>query len=627
MFFDINNSTYLQNRNNFYVGNINTDENIKFKCDYLVIGNIRTNSMLIAMGNLIVIGNIEASSVFINNDLFCTGNIITESIDVDGEKTVLNRSSIIKEEINDKSIEEYIVELIYKNIKYYGYNRESVKVKMNKDTRYYINLELRENDINMIFLGYINKLIKSIGEELKDIKIYLELNENIKILIYKLLHIEMKYINIKYENSIVKINNHLYKLKSDDLMINKKLIEDLYECSIMFLSNTCDKDKSIDKLPKENNINILIENISEVLSKKNKELLNEKECCNILNKQIRFQCSELNCSKLLDLEYGKKESSFNYIKYNKKIYINSEDIFKILDISKSYKSSTLSDCILVNYGNGKENNISKFYNLNNYYNFIIETSKKYKTLNINDRVLVSLYNSIYSLDLESKNIKDSVPLWSKVIDKLLNYMTEETLKQELKISDDELNEIKQGYMQSRGINKLLKKLYAEYCSKDSDRIKIEKVIYEEMNKKKYNLEKIKIHDIKNEGNKKYTVYIESKQHTEKTLKIITNTINSHNNEYIIDLKLYHYDNSKNRILGNINDSMLLNNEICHIKNIKQRKDFTIGEEIIHDLYGTGIITSFKDNLVIIQFGNSKKRFDIDTLINKSLVKKLVHNRG
>ena len=79
LFFDINNSTYLQNRNNFYVGNINTDENIKFKCDYLVIGNIRTNSMLIAMGNLIVIGNIEASSVFINNDLFCTGNIITES--------------------------------------------------------------------------------------------------------------------------------------------------------------------------------------------------------------------------------------------------------------------------------------------------------------------------------------------------------------------------------------------------------------------------------------------------------------------------------------------------------------------------------------------------------------------
>lgn len=181
MVFDINDYTYTQNNNKFYVGDITTEENLKFKCDYIVIGNIKTNGILLAMENLIVIGNIEAESVFINKDLFCTGSVISKSIDIDGEKVVLEQiENILPDDLAVES-ELSIKELIYRNIKHYGYSRNIIKVNKINDSKYYVDLDIKENDINSIFIGYINQLLKSINNEFKHIKIYMKLNDNIQI--------------------------------------------------------------------------------------------------------------------------------------------------------------------------------------------------------------------------------------------------------------------------------------------------------------------------------------------------------------------------------------------------------------------------------------------------------------
>lgn len=240
-----------------------------------------------------------------------------------------------------------------------------------------------------------------------------------------------------------------------------------------------------------------------------------------------------------------------------------------------------------------------------------------------DKTLVSLYRSIYNLDLNSKNIKNSVPLWSKVVDKLIINMKEEKLKKELNISDKDFEELKLGYNPSKSTNKLLISLYEKYCNKKDDKDKVIELIYKEMNKKKYDLTKMKIYDIKFQGGKEYTAYIESKQHTEKTLKIISDGINFSNKEYIINLQLYEPNNliksiNKNKITKHDNKLIVKDKKIV----INNRKGIMIGEEIIHEQYGKGIIIKLDNDDVIIQFNDHKNIFNIDYLISKNLIKKV-----
>ena len=251
------------------------------------------------------------------------------------------------------------------------------------------------------------------------------------------------------------------------------------------------------------------------------------------------------------------------------------------------------------------------------HNFIIEISKKYKILGIDDKIIVALYNTIYNLDLNSKDIRNSIPLWSKVVDKLLKNITEEELKNKLKISDEELNELKQGYTQSRCINKSLKKLYEQYCSKLSKtNNKIIEIIKTEMDKKKYNLDEIKVHRITYQEGKKCTVYIKSNQFAEKMLKEISDKINSSNNEFIINLQLYKSHDLReviNKYKNNTNEKKVRK---------KKKKKLEIGQEIIHDIYGKGIIVKLDNNNVTIKFNDHKNVFDINYLINNNLIKRV-----
>ena len=97
---------------------------------------------------------------------------------------------------------------------------------------------------------------------------------------------------------------------------------------------------------------------------------------------------------------------------------------------------------------------------------------------------------------------------------------------------------------------------------------------------------MQIHDIKFQGDKKYTAYIESKQHTEKILKIISDVINISNKEFIINLQLYEPNNlsksiNNNKITKHDNKLIVKDKKIV----INNKKGLMIGEEIIHEQYG------------------------------------------
>lgn len=533
MVFDINDYTYIQNKNKFYIGDINLDENIKFKCDYIVIGNIKTSEMLIAMENLVVIGNIEASSVFINKDLFCTGTVNSKSIDVDGENVILEKNIVISYDELAIENKDLIKSLLYNNIKYYGYSEETITVYKKEDNEYHIDLDIKESDINIVFMGYINQVLKSISNEVNDVKIYMDLNENIKKIVSNLLNIEINNITVKEGENTININGSI-----NDIELNKKsliIIETLWRCKVVFILDNDSRENNESKILQEITIENLIENINTILSEKNEEF---NVCIN--NKQIIFEYKDIHTCNIRKLESNVEKNKFHYVKYNEKIYINYSDILEILGLEKSYKPLNLVDYIVVNYTNNKENNIVKFYNLTSYYKFIIEIVKSYKKLQVDEKIIKELYTALYRLDIKNKDIKESIPYWSKVVARLKEYMTEEHIKQNIHIPDKDFEEIKLGYTPSKTISKPLKRLYSEYKnyknneSNNKENI-IEKLIYEEMRKSKYDLNQIKICEIRHEDDKEYKVFIKSKQHNSRTLSLISDKINNSNKDYIIDL--------------------------------------------------------------------------------------------
>lgn len=539
MIFDINDYTYRQNKNNFYIGDINLDENIKFKCDYIVIGNIKTSEMLIAVENLVVIGNIEAASVFINKDLFCTGTINSQSIDVDGENVILEQNIVTS--YNELVIEneDVIKSLLHNNIKYYGYSEETIKVYKKEDNEYYIDLEIKESDMNIVFIGYINQVIKSISNEANNVNIYMDFNKNIKKIVSKLLNVEINNITVKESNNTINIKGSI-----NDEGLNKEsitIIEKLCKCVVIFTLDIDSKENDKSKVSQEIIIENLIQNINNVLSEKNEDESNIQ----INKKQIIFEYNDIHSCNLRKLESNIEKNKFQYIKYKEKIYINSTNILEILGLEKSYKPSKLVDFILVNYTNNKENNIVKFYNLTNYYKFIVEVAKSYKKLNVDANIIQELYTTLYNLNLKNKDMKESIPYWNNVVEGLKKHMTEEHIKQKIKISDEDFEEIKLGYTPPKNISKPLKRLYSEYNndknneSNNKENI-IEKLIYSVMKKNKYDLNEIKICEIRHQEDKKYTVFIESKHHNSKTLNLISDKINNSNKDYVIELTHVNY---------------------------------------------------------------------------------------
>lgn len=106
-------ATFTQNNQNFYVGNIESDDTIMFKDDFIVIGNVKSKKNIIAAEGLIVIGNITSKSIFVYRDLLCAGKISIPSVEVEGILRELDNGSLkvngnieIKDIMAEKKVEE-----------------------------------------------------------------------------------------------------------------------------------------------------------------------------------------------------------------------------------------------------------------------------------------------------------------------------------------------------------------------------------------------------------------------------------------------------------------------------------------------------------------------------------------
>lgn len=77
-------ATFTQNNQNFYVGDIESNNTIMVKDDFIVIGNIKTQKNIVAAEGLIVMGDITSKAIYVYRDLLCTGKMDIQSIEVEG---------------------------------------------------------------------------------------------------------------------------------------------------------------------------------------------------------------------------------------------------------------------------------------------------------------------------------------------------------------------------------------------------------------------------------------------------------------------------------------------------------------------------------------------------------------
>lgn len=159
-------ATFNQSGFNFYTGNIEVENTVIFKEDFIIIGNIKTSKNIFSIGELIVFGDIDCKSIYASKDFFCIGDIKSESIEVEGTMKTLEKSVILdytKVAFENKCVKEKRDEIEYKkNIK----DQSSIQVKSSLDD--FTQNESKEkcienknfsskSSINTLYADYIDK--------------------------------------------------------------------------------------------------------------------------------------------------------------------------------------------------------------------------------------------------------------------------------------------------------------------------------------------------------------------------------------------------------------------------------------------------------------------------------------
>lgn len=154
---------------------------------------------------------------------------------------------------------------------------------------------------------------------------------------------------------------------------------------------------------------------------------------------------------------------------------------------------------------------------------------------------------------------------------------------------------------------------------ENDRSYITKIIKLEMEKNKYDFNKVFIKEINKESEERYVVYIYSDQHTQETLSIIEYKLKKYLNGR--EIKLYIYQGKKNiseDIETNKNIDELIENR--NVNKYSSINNFYLGDAIYHKKFGKGNIVSIVDKEIAkVEFDGVIKDLNLIYLIKNGLV--------
>lgn len=166
---------------------------------------------------------------------------------------------------------------------------------------------------------------------------------------------------------------------------------------------------------------------------------------------------------------------------------------------------------------------------------------------------------------------------------------------------------------------------------ENDRSYITKIIKLEMQKNKYDFNKVFIKEIDKKSDNEYIVYIYSDQYTQEDLDIIENELNKYSNGRKIKLSTYQ---EKSNIIKDVKVEINKNlDQVSDCKNKTINKfnsigNFYIGDIVYHKKFGKGKILSIIDkNIAKIEFNGVDRNLDLSYLIdNKSISKDNIYNQ-
>ena len=244
------NATFFQNGFNFYIGDINIDDTVLFKEDFIVMGNIKTAKNIFSMGGLILVGDAEAKSIYVCRDLLCIGNIKADSIEVDGTSKIMDKEVLAS--IWNVNIFNNIELLNSKEDKHENSNKKGNVIEVEEDHIKAFESEEKNVVDNIDYYKAYERYISKKGDliegkiiDIKTDKIIVELEGNIYGYLTKN-SLDNLYFNIGTTiNAYIKsvyYNGECIEIilnNSDNSfirkVINKELLEKNYDTSNIFI--------------------------------------------------------------------------------------------------------------------------------------------------------------------------------------------------------------------------------------------------------------------------------------------------------------------------------------------------------------------------------------------------------
>lgn len=490
MKFTSESATFNQSGFNFYTQNIDVESTVIFKEDFIIIGHIKTSKNIFSIGELIVVGDIECNSIYASKDLFCIGNIKSESIEVEGTIKTLDKSvglDYTKVAFENKRVKEKEDEIEDKsNIK----EQSSIQVKSSLDD--FIQNESKDecienknfsskSSINTLYADYIDKkgnVVEGKVVKINNNKVIVKIDD-----IDATLDMNKNRFNVKPGDTIysyiksVELHDNILKIKleqNDISYINKvikiEMSKNKYDMKKIFIKDI----KYIDT----NNISVSI--LSDQHSEQTLKIIEDKIGKYFINKKISLSLYGIS-NKLEQKDSTRKIKDIDLKdKSTEQVNITYKDIkgFKVGDkiIHNKFGNGTIKEIVDEDIAkidfNGNERTINITFSIrsNLIKKYIEEKSSNEKTIKTEKTSLGndllkkyeskkhSLINGVVaSIDLDKIiiNIEDGVV-------GVLNRTNDLDMNIKYNIGDEIISYVSNAYIKNSNIELQLQKNNSNY---------------------------------------------------------------------------------------------------------------------------------------------------------------------
>ena len=358
---------------------------------------------------------------------------------------------------------------VYQLLEEYNYYRDEIYIKnieINDNEEYLVDIEIENIKSVSLTISHLQYLSYKISDIInKSIKLRLIEFDQTK-LIAEVMEVDEKSLDIDVYNAKCYINIDIYDIEIKNILLeeNKDYIKSLTGYTVEIKIEGENK-KHINKFSKVA-INKSVSNTEKIYSKarcsislinKKFDFIEKSEISKLLRtKNIAFRNEEIyefECSKINKSYDG---FTFDYIKYNGKIYARAGQISNILDLDINTFYQYLEGSIKVRYVDCSVSN-AKFSTLKSILIAINKVQRMHPDKKISGRRINLIEKCIDNILKDSEKIEDSVPYWNLILEHMMFDLKigKKELQTQWEISDYDIELMILGFSPSKDKTKKL----------------------------------------------------------------------------------------------------------------------------------------------------------------------------